>query len=144
METTPYSKAQLAALNASLGELVKPGWVDGAVIREAVEDSSARGNTMIVLGVAVPVDGGHGGERFYKDYLTNTPRGATRLHSACEAVGALDRYNARTISPEDFIGKVVRVKLSVERGNKRYAPRNIIEDYAVSEARVVNLRGAAS
>ena len=140
METTPYSKAQLAALNASLGELVKPGWVDGAVIREAVEDSSARGNTMIVLGLVLPM---HGGERIYKDHLTNTPRGALRLRSACEAVGALDRYNAGEISASDFVGHTVRIKIGVEK-KRGYAPRNIIEDYAASEARVVSLREVAS
>ena len=141
METTPY-KTRAAALNASLE---KPGWRDNAVIREAVEDSSARGNTMMVLGIAVPVDG-HGGGQFYKDYLTNTPRGAPRLRSACEAVGALDRYNAREISPDDFIGKVVRVKLAVER-SARFGSRIVITDYAKPEVRAVvnlNLREVAS
>lgn len=141
MDTTPYSKSQLAALNASLGELVKPGWVDGAVISEAVEDSSARGNTMMVLDISVP--DGRGGKRILKDHLTNTPRGALRLHSACEAVGALESYNAGRISPDDFIGKVVRLKLGVER-TKRFGSRNVIEIYAGSNAQVVSLREVAS
>jgi hypothetical protein len=141
MDTTPYSPAQLAALNASLGKLLEPGWKDDATIREAVESTSARGNDMIELGIAVP--DGRGGERFYKDYLTNTPRGAQRLHNACEAVGALDRYNARSISASDFVGHTVRVKIGVEK-KRGYAPRNIIEDYAASDARVVGLREVAS
>jgi hypothetical protein len=140
METTPYStKAQ--ALYASLGDLLKPGWLDGATIYEAVEDTSARGNTMIVLGIDVP--NGHGGKRFLKDHLTNTPRGALRLRSACEAVGALDSYNSGEILPESFVGKIVRIKLSVERS--KHGSRNVITEYAASEARVVtSLREVAS
>ena len=116
-----------------LQKLLKPGWLDG-VIREAVERPSARGNMMIELGIAVP--DGRGGERRLQAYLINTPCSAHRLHRACEAVGALDRYNARAISPDDFIGKAVRVKVSV---HERYG--NIIEDFATSETRVVRLPG---
>lgn len=141
METTPYSKAQAGALYASLREPIKPGWVEDATISEAVERPSARGNMMIELSIVVR--DGHGGERILKDYLTNTPLGALRLHSACEAVGALDRYNAGKISPDDFIGKIVRVKLSVER-SRRYGQRNIIEEFAAAEVRIVSLRGVAS
>ena len=79
----------------------------------------------------------------FKDYLTNTPLGALRLRHACEAVGTLDRYNAGEISASDFVGHTVRVKIGVEK-KRGYAPRNIIEDYAVSEARVVSLREVAS
>ena len=140
METTPYSKAQAAALHASLHELLNQGWVDGVMIREAVERPSARGNEMIEVGIAVPA---RGGERLFKDYLTNTPLGALRLRNACEAVGALDRYNSGQISASDFVGHTVRVKIGVEK-KRGYAPRNIIEDYAVSEARVVSLREVAS
>ena len=71
---------------------------------------------------------GRGGERLFKDYLTNTPLGALRLRHACEAVGALDRYNAGEISASDFLGHTVRVKIGVEK-KRGYAPRNIIEDY---------------
>ena len=45
--------------------------------------------------------------------------------------------------PADFVGHTVRVKIGVEK-KRGYAPRNIIEDYAASEARVVSLREVAS
>jgi hypothetical protein len=73
------------------------------------------------------------------DHLSNTPLGALRLRRACEAVGALNRYNSGEISPSDFVGHTVRVKIGIEK-RRGYAPRNIIEDYAASEAHVVNLR----
>ena len=139
MKTTAYTEA--AAIEASRRTLLKPGWIDGAVIREAVEDPPRAATTMIELGIAVP--DGRGGERLFKDYLTNTPLGALRLRHACEAVGALDRYNAGEISASDFVGHTVRVKIGIEK-KRGYAPRNIIEDYAVAEASVVSLREVAS
>jgi hypothetical protein len=139
MKTPAYSEAD--AIEASSRTLLAPGWID-AVIREAVERPSARGNDMIELTVAVP--DGRGGERLFKDYLTSTPLGALRQRHACEAVGALDRYTSGEISASDFPGHTVRVKIGIEKKRGYYAPRNIIEDYAVSEARVVSLRGVAS
>jgi hypothetical protein len=106
-----------------------------------VERPSARGNNMLDLTIAVP--DGKGSERLFKDYLTNAPFGALRLRHACEAVGALDRYQSGEISASDFPGHNVRIKIGIER-KRGYAPRNVIEDYAASEARVVNLRGVAS
>ena len=137
MKTPAYTEA--AAAEASRRTLLAPGWID-AVIREAMERPSARGNDMIELVVAVP--DGRGGERLFKDYLTSTPLGALRQRHASEAVGTLDRYNSGEISASDFPGPV-RVKIGVEK-KRGYAPRNIIEDYAVSEARVVSLREVAS
>ena len=139
MRTQAYTEA--AAIEASRRTLLAPGWIDGAMIREAVERPSARGNDMIGLVIAVP--DGRGGERLFKDYLTSTPLGALRLRHASEAVGALDRYNAGEISASDFPGHTVRVKIGVEK-RRGYAPRNIIEDYAAAEARVVSLREVAS
>lgn len=140
MKTPAYTEA--AAVEAARRTLLAPGWIDGAVIREAVEGSSARGNEMIELDIAVP--DGRGGERLFKDYLTGTPLGALRLRHACEAVGALDRYtSAGEVGASDFVGHTVRVKIDVEK-KRLFAPRNIISDYAKSEARVVSLREVAS
>ena len=86
---------------------------------------------------------GRGGERIYKDWLTSAPLGALRLRHASEAVAALDRYNAGEVAASDFINHAVRIKIGIEK-RRGYAPRNIIEDYAASEARVVNLREVAS
>ena len=139
MKTPAYTEA--AATEASRRTLLAPGWIDGAMIREAVERPSARGNDMIEVVVAVP--DGRGGERLFKDYLTSTPLGALRLRHACEAVGALDRYTSGEISASDFPGHAVRVKIGIEK-KRGYAPRNVIEDYGIAEARVVNLREVAS
>jgi hypothetical protein len=107
-----------------------------------VERPSARGNEMIELDIAVP--DGRGGERLFKDYLTGTPLGALRLRHACEAVSALDRYTSEgEVYASDFPGHTVRVKIGIEK-KRGYAPRNIIEDYAAAEARVVSLREVAS
>lgn len=141
MKTPAYTEA--AAVEAARRTLLAPGWIDGAMIREAVERPSARGNEMIELTIAVP--DGRGGERLFKDWLTNTPISALRLRHACDSIAKLDRYNSgEEIPASDFVGHTVRVKIGVEPKRRGYAPRNIIEDYAVSDARVVSLRGVAS
>ena len=139
MKTPAHSEA--AAVEASRRTLLPLGWIDDAMIPAALERPSARGNDTIELDIAVP--DGRGGNRPFKDWLTNTPLGALRLRHACDAVGALDRYNAGEISASDFVGHTVRVKIGIEK-KRGYAPRNIIEDYAASEARVVSLREVAS
>jgi hypothetical protein len=140
MKTPAYTET--AAIEASRRTLLPPGWLDGAMIREAVERPSARGNDMIEVVIAVP--DGRGGERLFKDYLTGAPLGALRLRHACEAVGALDRYTAEgEISASDFVGHTVRVKIDIEK-KRGYAPRNVISDYAASDARVLSLREVAS
>lgn len=139
MKTPAYTEA--AAAEASRRTLLAPGWIDRAMIREAVERPSARGNDMIELVIAVP--DGRGGERLFKDYLTSTPLGALRLRHASEAAGALDRYGAGEISASDFPGRTVRVKIGIEK-KRGYAPRNIIEDYAAADSGVVSLREVAS
>jgi hypothetical protein len=138
MKTPAYTEA--AAIEASRRTLLAPGWIDGAMIREAVERPSARGNEMIELDVAVP--DGRGGERLFKDYLTSTPLGALRQRRACEAVGALDRYDAGAISAADFPGHHVRVKIETEK-RRGWPERSVIVDYAAaSAASVVTLRSA--
>ena len=68
MRTPPIVKPPQSKLRAA--RLLAPGWKDDAVIREAVERPSARGNDMIELDIAVP--DGRSGERMLKDFLTNT------------------------------------------------------------------------
>jgi hypothetical protein len=139
MKTPAYTEA--AAIEAARRTLLAPGWIDGAMIREAVERPSARGNDMIEVVIAVP--DGRGGERLFKDWLTSMPLGALRLRHATEAVQKLDRYSAGEISASDFVGHAVRVKIDVEK-KRGYAPRNVITDYAKSESSVVSLREVAS
>jgi hypothetical protein len=121
----PHSES--AALEASRRTLLPTGWIDGATIRDAVERPSARGNEMTELTIAVP--DGRGGERLFKDYLTNAPLAALRVRHISEAVGALEHYNSGEIEPQYFVGHTVRVKVGVEK-RRGYPPRNIIVDYA--------------
>jgi hypothetical protein len=141
MRTPAYTED--AAIEASRRTLLAPGWIDGAVIREAADGFTAQKNEKIELFIAVP--DGRGGERLFKDHLTATPLGALRLRHACEAIGALDRYmNEGEVSASDFVGHTVRVKIEVEKKRGPYGPRNIITDYAKAEPRVVSLREVAS
>jgi hypothetical protein len=127
MKTTPRSDAD--AQKASRRTLLRSGSYD-AMFREAVEKESRRGNEMIE--VSVVVYDGEGGEREFRDFLTNTALGAAKLRHACEAVGAavgaLAKYEAGEITAADFTGNV-RVKIGTEK-RRGWPDRNVIEDYA--------------
>lgn len=138
MRTTPRSDAD--AQKASRRTLLRSGSYD-AMFREAVEKESKRGNEMIA--VVVTVYDGDGGEREFRDFLTNTALGAAKLRHACEAVGALAKYEAGEVQQDDFPGHTVRVKVGIEK-KRGYPDRNVIEDYAPASAAsgVVQLRSA--
>jgi hypothetical protein len=95
---------------------------------------------MIELGVVVT--DANGDKRTLRDWLTDSALGAAKLRHAVEAVGALVKYDAGEIGPNDFQGRYVRVKIGVEK-KRGFAPRNVIEDYATSAvSSVVTLRSA--
>jgi hypothetical protein len=136
MKVPGWSEAE--AVKASRRTLLRSGSYD-ALIREAVEKQSKRGNDMIEAGVVVY--DGEGGEREFRDFLTNTGLGAAKLRHACEAVGALAKYEAGEISAADITGNV-RVKIGTEK-RRGWPDRNVIEDYAPASASgVVHLRSA--
>jgi hypothetical protein len=137
MKTTPRSDAD--AQKVSRRTLLRSGVYD-ALIREAVETESKRGNEMI--DVSVVVYDGDGGEREFRDFLTNTTLGALKLRHACEAVGALSKYESGDISAADFAGSNVRVKIGTEKRRGSWPDRNVIEDYAATALGVVQLRSA--
>jgi hypothetical protein len=115
------------------------GWHEGR-IAEAIEKPSKRsGKDMIEL--TIIVTDADGNERTFLDWLTDSPLGAIKLRHACEAVGALSRFEAGEIGQADFPGHDVRVKLGVEK-KRGYPDRNVIEDYAASAAAVIALRSA--
>lgn len=137
MKVTIRSDAEAA--KASRRTLLRSGSYD-ALIREAVEKELKRGNEMI--DVSVVVYDGEGGEREFRDFLTNTTLGALKLRHACEAVGALAKYESGDISATDFAGSNVRVKIGTEK-RRGWPDRNIIEDY-LATASVVHLRAAGA
>lgn len=119
-------RSEAEAAKASRRTLLRSGVYD-ALIREAVEKESKRGNEMI--DVSVVVYDGEGGEREFRDFLTNTTLGALKLRHACEAVGAISKYESGDISASDFAGRNVRVKIGTEK-RRGWPDRNVIEDYA--------------
>jgi hypothetical protein len=124
MQVTPRSESDLRKLATS--NLLKAAWYD-AEIQAAAEGVSSNRNDMIELTVSVP--DGSGAGRGLRDWLTDVGRGAIKLRRACEAIGALDRYEAGNINASDFTGKAVRVKLGIQK-KRGYPDRQIVEDYA--------------
>jgi len=139
MRTTPKSNGDLRKAMAASKPLA-PGHYD-AEIREAHETVSKRGNPTVALRLGI--SDGKGGEREEPDWLTDSSfaAAAAKLRSICEAVGALDRYEAGEVSAEDFVGRRVRVLLEIER-KRGYPDRNRVVSYSAADTRVVNLRSS--
>lgn len=129
----------LSASEAAKARNPKPwrGWVPAEFL-DAASKESARGNSMIEARLAVTKDGE---TREYRDWFTAAERFADKLRHACEAVGALDRYEAGKIAPEIFPGHACEVRLDVEK-RRGFPDRSVIADYRAAAARVVNLRQA--
>jgi len=136
MRTTFRTEAEA---HSASRRVMLSGWHEGR-IAEAIEKPSKRsGKDMIEL--TIIVTDADGNERTFLDWLTDSPLGAIKLRHACEAVGALSRFEAGEIGQADFPGHDVRVKLGVEK-KRGYPDRNVIEDYAASAAAVIALRSA--
>jgi len=137
LKITPRTEGD--AHKAARRTLLKPGLYD-ARIREAGGRPSKAGNDMVELVIEVP--DADGNAREFRDYLTNSDFCAVRLRHACEAVGALARYDAGEIAAADFPGQAVRVRIGVEK-RRGWPDRNVIEDYASADRSVVRLREAS-
>jgi hypothetical protein len=116
------------------------GWFSATVL-EAVEKNDKNGEPMLALLLAVL----HGGEtREFRDWLTTSyDRSASKLRHACDAVGALAKYEAGEISQDDFAGRTCQVRLDIEK-RRGFADRSVIVDYrrAVEDRVVTPLRAA--
>jgi hypothetical protein len=139
MRTNPMSAID-AERASRAGKPLRAGVYEGT-IREASEHISQRGNDTIELEVAVTDRDGN--ERLFRDWLVATPRSAAKLRNACEAVGALARYDAGEISANDFPGHACRVRIGIEK-KRGFPDRNVILDYEAAATRAVPLRGVAS
>jgi len=135
MKTTFRSESD--AIRVSRRGLLSAGWHDAPII-EAIEKASKRGTDMIEL--TITIADAEGNQRTLRDWLTDTALGAAKLRHACEAVGALTRYESGAIGQADFPGHDVRVKIGIEK-KRGYPDRNVIEDYAAASA-AVDLRAA--
>jgi hypothetical protein len=138
VKTTNRSE-QEAVSDARRKKLLQRGWRDDAFISDAFEGQSDR-NDYTCCNFVLP-DGDT--DREIKVYLTDTPRGRLLLRHACQAVGALAKFEAGEIAAADFIGQHVRAKIDIEKGRRGYPDRNVIVDVAAADtSSVVNLRSA--
>lgn len=135
MDVTPRSEEE--ARRASSRELIKPGW-HGAMIVEATEKQSRRGNPMLELLHLVPLP--DGSDRELRSYLTDTNLGAELLRSAVVAVDALEAYQNGSIGGQDFAGRSVQILVGIEKRGRGLPDVNYIQSYRALPAEVVNLR----
>jgi hypothetical protein len=142
MRPTKIYRSDDEAKRASSPGVLKPGWYPFRII-EAVERPDKNGRDMIELTGVVRT--AHDAERQMRDWLIDHDKGALKLRHCCEAVGALDKYNAgEEISQDDFPGHDVQVKIVVEK-RRGFPDQNRIQDYRpASAASVVNLTRAVA
>jgi hypothetical protein len=135
----PSGRSESELQKAAKPTLLRRGWYDGE-FSEVTERLSQQGNEMFDVRVVINADGN---TREIRDFLNDTKRGGLKFFHACAAVGVGAKYEAeQEISPYDFIGKVVRVKIGVEK-RRGFPDRNCIEDYEAPAAEVVKLRSAS-
>ena len=136
-KVTPRSAED--AKRVSSRKLIKPGWVD-AVISEAVQKESRRGNPMIELLNLVELP--DGSERELRAYLTNTDLGAELLRAAVVAIDALDAYSQGFLTADMFAGKRVQILVGIEKRGRGLPDVNYIVSYRAPPAEIVSLRTA--
>jgi hypothetical protein len=126
MQFTP-TRTEAEAATLSKPNLLT-GWHLGQ-ISEAVEKISQAGNDMMQLTILVA--GPNGKPRTIWDYLTPFGRGVLKFRHAAIAVGAAAQYDAGNISPDDFVGRSVQVKLSIQK-KTGFPDASRIDDYKVA------------
>lgn len=137
MKTTPRSAEE--AKRASTRTLLKNGVSYLALIAEAADTESRRGNSMIAMLLLVQLPDGE--ERELRDWLVDAPACAEKLRSAVVAVDALQAYENGSISAEDFAGRTVQIRVGIEK--RRGQPdRNYVESYRAASSSVVTLQRA--
>ena len=133
---TEAEAAKLAEKPAPMPDGVYP-----AHITRAHEDRAKKSGRDMIVATFVVLDA-EGNEREIPVYLNTSNAGLLLLRHACIAVGAEAKFNAGTISAEDFPGHDVRVVIGTER-KRGWAARNVILDVMPAEsAGVVSLRAA--
>lgn len=135
------SRSEDEAKRVSKRKVLKPGWYP-AEFKEVTEKVSKNDNEMLECGLLVTDTNG---DQFpVTDWLVEAAggAGAAKLRSAVVAVDALERYEAGEIGAEDFVGRRVEVKITVQqRRGFRYMA---VEAYrpAPASSSVVSLRSA--
>jgi hypothetical protein len=123
---TEAEAAKLAAKPSLMADGVYP-----AHIARAYEDKSKKQRDMIVATFVV-LDA-EGNEREILVYLNTSNAGILLLRHAAVSIGAEARFNAGSISAEDFPGHDVRVQIGTER-KRGWPARNVILDVMPVEA----------
>lgn len=138
ISVTPHSDTDALKASAMHRKSIQ-GWHD-AEVREVFQQESEAGNNMMVIRLTV-IDP-EGNKHDLRDHnLTDLPVGALKLRHLVQAVGALAKYEQGQLDEADFVGRVVCVRIGI---NKRgpYAGRAVILDYRPASSQVVNLRAA--
>jgi hypothetical protein len=111
--------------------LFPPGTYDFEVL-EAEEQTSSKGNDMIMLKLAIY--NAQGQNRHVYDYLVGTDGAQFKIRHYAEATGQLDTYDGGEISADDQVGRTGRCKIVIKKdASGQYADKNAVSDYVRSE-----------
>lgn len=107
-------------------------------VLNAADDTSKKGNDMIVLDLCVFVDGG--GERKVKDYLVpGTQWGVKKIHDFAHAVGLGAKYDGGEFGADDCLDRTGYCKIKTDKGKAKedgsgsFPDRNAVAWYLVKK-----------
>lgn len=126
----PPTEAEAAKL-AEKPKLMPDGVVPARISR-AREDQAKKSGRDVIVATFVVRDA-DGNEREIPVYLNTSNAGLLLLRHTCIAVGAEAKFNAGSISAEDFPGHDVRVVIGTER-KRPWPARNVILDVMPAES----------
>lgn len=109
-----------------------PDGVYALKVRDAEEQTSAKGNKMIV--VFMEATDSEGRVVNLRDYLVSTPRAVFKIEQFCKAAGLNHQFQSGRLLPDDCKGRTVRARVILEPGRDSYPDRNTVDEYLTHDA----------
>ena len=123
MKVNPISEQEADAQSSGL-------WPDGEYdyeIREASEETSAAGNSMIKL--EVYIFDRDANRRMVFDYLVNSDGAAWKIRKFAASCGLLPQYEKGDLMANEIVGRTGRCKVGTQAARGEYPAKNVIRDF---------------
>ena len=134
MKVTPRTEETAKKLSGR--KVLPPGPRIARIIGATPKLTKKKGEDMIELELLVTDS--EGNERILRDWLTDNALGSLKLLHCVEAVGATAKYEAGEITPADFPGHDVIVRVAIKK-QRNFPDVNEVIDYRFADASAVNL-----
>lgn len=106
-------------------------YVDFGNVQFSTQDSISKKTNKEMIILVLKIYNSEGAFKIVVDYLVEAM--AYKLRHAAEALNLLDKYNTGNLHALDFVEKRGELELSIQKADDKYAAKNIVKDYVVSE-----------